>query len=132
MLDWLDEPTVAALIGMGSGAVLGAAARLGRFCTLGAIEDALYGGSLGRLRMWGIAIGVAVIAALACAPRRAEPVSSRTDSGSQPADRCATAVSTSRRLLPVPAPPSTRMVPRISGRPSASGVSSVCGADMLA
>ena len=63
MLDWLDEPTIAALIGMGSGAVLGAAARLGRFCTLGAIEDALYGGSLTRLRMWGIAIGVAVIAA---------------------------------------------------------------------
>lgn len=63
MLDWLDEPTVAALIGMGSGAVLGAAARLGRFCTLGAIEDALYGGCLGRLRMWGIAIGVAVIMA---------------------------------------------------------------------
>ena len=68
MLDWLDEPTIAALIGMGSGAVLGAAARLGRFCTLGAIEDALYGGRLTRLRMWGIAIGVAVIAASATAP----------------------------------------------------------------
>ncbi|MCP1168015.1 YeeE/YedE family protein [Limimaricola litoreus] len=63
MLDWLDEPTIAALIGLGSGAVLGAAARLGRFCTLGAIEDALYGGSVVRLRMWGVAIGVAVIAA---------------------------------------------------------------------
>ncbi|KAF0675278.1 YeeE/YedE family protein [Profundibacterium mesophilum] len=65
MLDWLGEPTVAALIGMGSGMVLGAAARLGRFCTLGALEDALYGGSLARLRMWGIAIGVAVMAVFA-------------------------------------------------------------------
>ena len=35
--------------------------RLGRFCTLGAIEDYFYSSSDLRLRMWGIAIGVAII-----------------------------------------------------------------------
>ncbi|MFW8594330.1 YeeE/YedE family protein [Cribrihabitans neustonicus] len=67
MLEWLEEPVIAALIGLGSGAVLGLAARLGRFCTLGAIEDAVYGGSLLRLRMWGFAIGVAILASFALA-----------------------------------------------------------------
>lgn len=41
--------------------MLGLAARIGRFCTLGAIEDILYQGSDQRMRMWLIAIGVAVI-----------------------------------------------------------------------
>lgn len=61
MLDVLPEPQLAALFGAIGGLFLGLAARLGRFCTMGAIEDALYGGSLVRLRMWGIAIGTAVI-----------------------------------------------------------------------
>ncbi|CUH77833.1 YeeE/YedE family protein [Tropicibacter naphthalenivorans] len=61
MLDMLSEHHLVALIGLGSGLLLGLAARLGRFCTLGAIEDALYGGSTVRLRMWGIAIGIAVV-----------------------------------------------------------------------
>ena len=42
MLDSLSEAQFAALIGLTGGVVLGLAARLGRFCTLGAIEDALY------------------------------------------------------------------------------------------
>lgn len=50
-----------ALVGLFGGVLLGLAARLGRFCTLGAIEDFLYGGSSVRLRMWGIAIGVSII-----------------------------------------------------------------------
>lgn len=62
MLDTIGEPTLAALIGLAGGVVLGLAARLGRFCTLGAIEDQLYGGSTARLRMWGVAIGIAIIA----------------------------------------------------------------------
>ncbi|QFU09070.1 putative inner membrane protein [Rhodobacteraceae bacterium THAF1] len=62
MFDLLSEPALAALIGLGGGIVLGLAARLGRFCTLGAIEDQLYGNSSARLRMWGVAIGVAVVA----------------------------------------------------------------------
>ncbi|GAA4218274.1 hypothetical protein GGQ68_002427 [Sagittula marina] len=65
MLDTLGEHNLMALIGLGSGLLLGLAARLGRFCTLGAIEDALYGGSTVRLRMWGIAIGLAVIGSFA-------------------------------------------------------------------
>lgn len=61
-MDFLyEDATLVALIGLGGGILLGLAARLGRFCTLGAIEDALYGGSSERLRMWALAIGVAVI-----------------------------------------------------------------------
>ena len=62
MLDYLGDPLAIALIGAFGGVLLGLAARMGRFCSLGAIEDALYGGDTGRLRMWGVAIGVAVIA----------------------------------------------------------------------
>ncbi len=61
MLDILGEANAAALIGLMGGIALGLAARIGRFCTLGAIEDVLYGADDRRLRMWGIAIGVAII-----------------------------------------------------------------------
>lgn len=56
----LSEPLLAALIGLFGGALLGLAARLGRFCTMGAIEDYLYAQNDTRLRMWGTAIGVAI------------------------------------------------------------------------
>jgi hypothetical protein len=59
MLNGIPEPLLIALIGFGGGALLGLAARLGRFCTLGAIEDYLYQQSDARLRMWVLAIGVA-------------------------------------------------------------------------
>ena len=63
-MDWLfSDAYLAAFAGALGGIVLGLAARLGRFCTLGAIEDYLYGGSDHRLRMWGVAIGVALIGA---------------------------------------------------------------------
>ncbi|MDH5797030.1 MAG: YeeE/YedE family protein, partial [Paracoccaceae bacterium] len=62
MLEMLSENALAALIGALGGIVLGLASRLGRFCTLGAIEDVLYQGSSLRLRMWFLAIGVAMIA----------------------------------------------------------------------
>lgn len=65
LLDFLSETQLVALIGLGGGILLGLAARLGRFCTLGAIEDWLYGGSVVRLRMWGIAIGTAIIGSFA-------------------------------------------------------------------
>jgi uncharacterized protein len=61
MLELLGEANMAALIGLGGGIALGLAARIGRFCTLGAIEDCLYGADDRRLRMWGLAIGVAII-----------------------------------------------------------------------
>jgi uncharacterized membrane protein YedE/YeeE len=65
MLEMLGESNAAALVGLIGGTMLGLAARLGRFCTLGAIEDMLYAGSSLRLRMWGIAVGVAVIGSFA-------------------------------------------------------------------
>lgn len=61
MLDFISEPALTALVGLVGGILLGLAARMGRFCTLGAIEDAFYGDSTLRLRMWGIAIGVAIM-----------------------------------------------------------------------
>ena len=61
MLETLGEANTVALIGLIGGIALGLAARIGRFCTLGAIEDYLYGADDRRLRMWAIAIGVAII-----------------------------------------------------------------------
>ena len=65
MPEWLSESQAVALVGMFGGLLLGLAARLGRFCTLGAIEDALYGGSDTRLRMWALAVGIAVTGSFA-------------------------------------------------------------------
>ncbi len=65
MLDVWGDANVAAAVGLFGGVLLGLAARLGRFCTLGAIEDYLYGGNDLRLRMWGLAIGTAVIGSFA-------------------------------------------------------------------
>lgn len=59
----ISDALLLALFGAAGGAVLGLAARLGRFCTLGAIEDVLYQGNDTRLRMWAIAIGVAGLGA---------------------------------------------------------------------
>lgn len=63
MLETLGEANTAALIGLLGGIALGLAARIGRFCTLGAIEDLLYSSDSRRMRMWGIAIGTAIIGA---------------------------------------------------------------------
>lgn len=65
MLDVFGETNAAALVGLLGGVMLGLAARMGRFCTLGAIEDALYSSDDRRLRMWAVAIGVAIIGAQA-------------------------------------------------------------------
>lgn len=61
LLDGTADTTVAALIGLFGGVLLGLAARLGRFCTLGAIEDLLYQDSSIRMRMWCSAIGIAIL-----------------------------------------------------------------------
>ncbi len=61
MFDLFSDHQLATAIGLLGGILLGLAARLGRFCTLGAIEDLLYGGSSHRMRMWGLAIATAVI-----------------------------------------------------------------------
>ncbi|NUH64635.1 YeeE/YedE family protein [Sulfitobacter sp. S0837] len=67
MIELFGQPMTAALLGGFGGILLGLAARLGRFCTLGAIEDLLYGGSSHRMRMWGLAIGVAIFGSFALA-----------------------------------------------------------------
>lgn len=61
MLDYLGDGGAMALVGLVGGLLLGLAARLGRFCTMGAIEDLLYGGSAKRMAMWGLAIGLSII-----------------------------------------------------------------------
>jgi uncharacterized membrane protein YedE/YeeE len=61
MLDLLSEPAAVLLIGAAGGILLGLAARLGRFCTLGMIEDVHYGGDYGRLWMWVTALGAALV-----------------------------------------------------------------------
>ncbi len=61
MLELLGEANAAALVGLIGGLALGLAARIGRFCTLGAIEDVLYSSDDRRMRMWALAIGTAVI-----------------------------------------------------------------------
>jgi uncharacterized membrane protein YedE/YeeE len=61
MIEMFGEAQVVTFFGLLGGIALGLAARLGRFCTLGAIEDTLYAGDSTRLRMWGVAIGVAIV-----------------------------------------------------------------------
>jgi uncharacterized membrane protein YedE/YeeE len=64
-MDDLAPGTIAAICGLAGGIGLGFAARWGNFCTLGALEDAIFGGNLDRLRMWGLAISMAIIGTFA-------------------------------------------------------------------
>jgi len=59
----IDIPTgiLVAAIGFAGGIGLGLAARIGRFCTLGAIEDAVFSGDLKRMRSWVLAMAVAIV-----------------------------------------------------------------------
>lgn len=61
MLDFLGEAWSITLIGLAGGIVLGLAARLGRLCTLGMIEDAHFGRDLSRMWMWALALGLAML-----------------------------------------------------------------------
>jgi uncharacterized membrane protein YedE/YeeE len=61
MFDDLSLSLVRLSLGLVLGVALGFAARRGRFCTLGAIEDAVYSSDTRRLRSWILAIGVAII-----------------------------------------------------------------------
>lgn len=65
MLEYLGDAWAMTLVGLFGGVLLGLAARLGRFCTMGAIEDMLYGGSTRRMRMWVFAIGLSVTGSFA-------------------------------------------------------------------
>lgn len=60
MLEVLGEPLAIVLIGLTGGLVLGLAARLAGFCTLGMIEDVHYGENTGRVYLWLAALGIAI------------------------------------------------------------------------
>ncbi|NHF74256.1 YeeE/YedE family protein [Paracoccus xiamenensis] len=49
------------LVGLGVGLLLGFCARLGDFCTLGALETALIGRDFRRIHIWSLALGVAIL-----------------------------------------------------------------------
>jgi len=66
MFSTLGGNELSAIVGLMGGILLGLAARMGRFCTLGAIEDATYGGSQIRIRMWAIALGLSIVAVHLC------------------------------------------------------------------
>ena len=61
-MDQIPFGALAALVGLATGLVLGLAARLGSFCTLGAIEAAFYGDDQRRARMWGVVLGTSITA----------------------------------------------------------------------
>lgn len=60
-METLPYGVLAALVGLIGGVALGLAARLGDFCTLGALESAIYGKDQKRLRLWGIVLAVAIL-----------------------------------------------------------------------
>jgi len=60
-MDLLPFGAQAALVGLFGGVILGLAGRMGYFCSLGALETAVYGQDQTRLRMWGVALGTAII-----------------------------------------------------------------------
>jgi len=61
VLDLVSEPVAVLLVGAVGGVALGLAARLGKFCTLGMIEDVHYGRDHGRMWMWATALAVAML-----------------------------------------------------------------------
>ena len=65
MVEFLAANLTRTLLGFLAGAALGFVARRGRFCTLGAIEDAVYARDTRRLRAWSLAIGTAIAGVLA-------------------------------------------------------------------
>ncbi len=65
MIPELDVNVLRALLGFGAGGALGFIARHGRFCTLSAIEDAVYADDTRRIRSWALAIAVAILGTLA-------------------------------------------------------------------
>ena len=61
-MDWLiSSGTAEALVGLAGGILLGLAARRGRFCTLGAVEDVVYAQDWRRIRMWALSLGLCII-----------------------------------------------------------------------
>ncbi len=60
-MDGISTPVLLVLSGLGLGAIMGATARAGRFCTFGAVEDCVLARKTLRLKAWALAIAVAMI-----------------------------------------------------------------------
>lgn len=60
-MEFLSDNQWAAVAGLLGGVGLGLSSSIGRFCTLGAIEDGLYGNDFRRLRMWALALAVSIL-----------------------------------------------------------------------
>ncbi len=86
-MDFMEGAQLAALAGLSGGIVLGLAARIGRLCAMGAVEDAVYGGDTGRLRMLAVAASSAILftALLAAAGLVAPPETRYLTQGWSPA-----------------------------------------------
>ena len=65
MLEDLPIQSVVASLGAVLGLIFGYVGRITRFCTLSAVETALYGDHWVQMRMWVFAIAVAVLGTLA-------------------------------------------------------------------
>jgi hypothetical protein len=61
----IDPATVVVWSGFGLSLVFGAVASKTNFCTMGAISDVVNMGNWGRMRMWLLAIAVAILGATA-------------------------------------------------------------------
>jgi uncharacterized membrane protein YedE/YeeE len=61
MFEDLEPNLVRAALALVAGGALGFLARRGRFCTLAAIEDAIYASDMRRLRSWALAAAVAIM-----------------------------------------------------------------------
>lgn len=67
MFEDVPPHLIRAALGFLAGLALGFVARRGRFCTLGAIEDAVYAEDFRRLRAWALAAATAIVATHALA-----------------------------------------------------------------
>lgn len=81
MIEAIPPHLLRAGLGLIAGVALGYLARQGRFCTLGAIEDAVYANDQRRLRAWMLAAAVAILGAHALEAAGGMPLSASVYAG---------------------------------------------------